>query len=217
MKARRLNAFIDDLVAGRRPQSSLADAEDTEIVRAAIALRAERPGDASPEESFLASLHQELSDLKDQTRTANLQVSGWRRGRTALLGAAAAVALIGGTVGITEASSHGTNQQSVAQVLLGHALRTATFETATGKVMGQIVAYHGRPSWVFMNVDVAHGNGPMRCELHLANGVVVAAGTVQLHEGSGQIARTIEVDADQLRTATLSDRSGAVVASATFV
>ena len=217
MNARRLNAFIDDLVAGRRPQSFWADAEDTEIVRAAIALRAERPGDASPEESFLASLHQELSDLKDQTRTAKLQVSGWRRGRTALLGAAAAMALIGGTVGITEASSQGTSQQSVAQIPLGHALQTATFETAKGKVMGQIVAYHGRRSWVFMNVDVAHGNGPMRCELHLANGVVVAAGTVQLHEGSGQIARTIEVDADQLRTATLSDRSGAVIASATFV
>jgi hypothetical protein len=66
-------------------------------------------------------------------------------------------------------------------------------------------------------VDVAPGSGPMRCELHLANGVVVAAGTVHLHNGRGQITRTIQVDAGQLRTATLSDRSGSVIASATFV
>jgi hypothetical protein len=217
MNVRRLNTYIDDLIGGRRPQSFRADAEDTEIVRAAIALRAERPGDAAAEASFLASLHQELSDLKDQPQTATLQTSGWRRGRTALLGVAAALALIGGTVGITEASTQGTSQQSAAPIPRGHALRTATFETATGEVMGQIVVYHGRPSWVFMNVDVAQRIGAMRCELHLANGVVVAAGTVQLHAGRGQIAKAIQVDAGQLRTATLSDRSGAVIASATFV
>jgi hypothetical protein len=130
---------------------------------------------------------------------------------------AAAVALIGGTIGITEASTQVTRQQSSAPVPLGHAVRTATFETAAGQVMGQIVVYHGRPSWVFMNVDVADASGAMRCELHLTNGAVVAAGTVQLHEGRGQIARTIQVDARNLRTATLSDRSGAVIASATFV
>jgi hypothetical protein len=217
MNTRQLNTFIDDLVAGRRPRSFQADAEDVEVVREAIALRAERLGDADPEHSFVVSLHQELAELHDQTRTASSQATRWRRARTALFGVAAAVALIGGTIGITEASTQVTRQQSSAPVPLGHAVRTATFETAAGQVMGQIVVYHGRPSWVFMNVDVADASGAMRCELHLANGAVVAAGTVQLHEGRGQIARTIQVDAGQLRTATLSDRSGAVIASAAFV
>jgi hypothetical protein len=56
----------------------------------------------------------------------------------------------------------------------------------------------------------------VKCELHLANGEVVAAGTVQLHDGNGQLSKSIQMDAGQVRGATLSDSSGAVVASATF-
>jgi hypothetical protein len=83
--------------------------------------------------------------------------------------------------------------------------------------MGQIVVYHGHPSWVFMNVDLPNANGALKCELHLANGAVVAAGTVQLHGGMGVIARTIQMDSGGLRNATLSNSSGVVLASATFV
>ena len=216
MNDRRLNAYIDDLVAGRSPRSFEPNAEETEIVRAAIALRAQRPGDAALEKSFVASLHEELADLEEQTRTTIVQAPGLRRSRTALFGVAAALALVGGTVAVTEASSQGTVQQSSVRVPDGQALRTATFETPTGQVMGQIVVYQGRPSWVFMNVDVTHSSGPVRCELHLANGAVVAAGTVELQQGKGEIARTIRVDAAQLRQATLSDSSGVVFASATF-
>jgi hypothetical protein len=128
---------------------------------------------------------------------------------------AAALALIGGTVGITEASTQPT-VQSATQVPHALALRTATFETAAGRVMGQIVVYQGHPSWVFMNVDAPYASGSMRCELHLANGDVVAAGTVQVHGGKGQIARSIHMDAGQLRNATLTNSSGAVLASASF-
>jgi hypothetical protein len=216
MNERRLNAFLDDLVAGRRPRAFHADAEDTEILGAAIALRAERPGDATPDETFVALLHQELSDRSNQTFGTNVQATRWRRGAPALFGIAAAVALLGGTVAITEASTQGTVQRSTVQVPQGQALRTATFEAATGQVMGQIVVYHGHPSWVFMNVEVPNASGAMVCELHLANGAVVAAGTVEINQGKGEIARTIQVDSGQLRTATLSNPSGEVLASATF-
>jgi hypothetical protein len=215
VNTRRLSAFLDDLVAGRRPRGFLADAEESEVVRAAIALRAERPGDAAPQESFLASLHEELSDLSKQTLPLNAPSNRLGRGRAVLLGVAAAVALIGGTVAITEASTQPT-VQSATQVPQGQALRTATFETAAGRVMGQIVAYQGHPSWVFMNVNAPYASGSMRCELHLANGDVVAAGTVQVHGGKGQIARWIQMDAGQLRNATLTNSSGAVLASANF-
>jgi hypothetical protein len=215
VNTRRLNAFLDDLVAGRRPRGFLADAEESEVVRAAIALRAERPGDAAPQESFIASLHEELSDLSSQTPSLNVPSTRWGRSRAALFGVAAALALIGGTVGITEASTQPT-VQSATQVPRGPALRTATFETAAGQVMGQIVVYQGHPSWVFMNVDAPYASGSMRCELHLANGDVVAAGTVQVHGGKGQIARSIHMDSGQLRNATLTNSSGAVLASASF-
>jgi hypothetical protein len=67
-----------------------------------------------------------------------------------------------------------------------------------------------------MNVDVPSSNGTVECELHLANGEVVAAGTVQLHDGNGELSKNIQTDAGQVQGATLFDSSGAVVASATF-
>jgi hypothetical protein len=215
VNTRRLDAFLDDLVAGRRPRAFQADAEESEVVRAAIAIRAQRPGDAAPQESFIASLHEELSDLSSQAPSLKVPPARWGRARAALFGVAAALALIGGTVAITEASNQPT-VQSATQVPQGQTLRTATFETAAGRVMGQIVVYQGHPSWVFMNVDAPNASGPMRCELHLANGEVVAAGTVQLHEGTGQIARAIQMDSGQVQNATLTNSSGAVLASATF-
>ena len=217
MNTRQLDSFIDDLVAGRRPQSFQADVEDAEIVRVAIALRAERPGDFAPEESFITTLRNELSELSDQTHTTIEATTRWRRGRTALFGVAAALAVVGGAIGVTDVSMQGPGQQASMQVPQGQALRTATFESATGRVMGQIVVYHGHPSsWVFMNVEVPHASGFMRCELHLANGVVVAAGTVHLHQGKGEIAKAIQVDAGQLRQATLTGPTGAVLATASF-
>jgi hypothetical protein len=57
----------------------------------------------------------------------------------------------------------------------------------------------------------------VKCELHLANGEVVAAGTVQLHDGSGEFSQSINMDAGMARGATLYDSSGVVVASAIFI
>jgi hypothetical protein len=44
----------------------------------------------------------------------------------------------------------------------------------------------------------------------------VAAGTVQLHDGSGTLSKSIDMDARGVKGATLFDPSGAVLASATF-
>jgi hypothetical protein len=216
MTTRRLSAFIDSLVAGRRPRGFQADPEDVEMLRVAIALRAERPGDAVPNEEYMAALHQQLAaDRAGPPEHSNVRPLV-HRGRTALVAVAAGVALVGGTVAVTEVFNTASVQQSATGVPHGQAVRTATFETPTGAVLGQIVVYHGHPSWVFMNVDVAHSNGAVKCELHLADGTVVAAGTVQLQDGSGQFSKSIQMDTAQVRGATLFDPSGAVVASATF-
>jgi hypothetical protein len=123
---------------------------------------------------------------------------------------------VGGTFALTEVSNNTAVHQSATEVPNGHVLRTASFESPAGQVLGQIVVYHGHPSWVFMNVDAPQFNGTMTCELHLADGAVVAAGTVQLHDGNGQLAKSVQMDTGQVRGATLSDSSGAVVATATF-
>ncbi len=216
MTTRRLSAFIDGLAAGRRPRSFQADPDDVEMLRVAIALRAARPGDANPDENFVAELHKQLSDDLNPSET-NVHPLKRHRGRAAIVAVAAGLALVGGTVAVTETSNKATVQQSATAVPQRLAVHTASFQSPTGQVVGQIVLYHGHPSWVFMNVDLPHANGSVRCELHLANGEVVAAGTVQLHDGSGVFSQSIRMDAGTARGATLYDSSGVVVASAVFI
>src|SRR5580700_7630587 len=60
MTGRKLSGFIDALVSGRRPARFSATPDDVEVVRMAIALRAERPGDAKPDEEFVSRLYEEL-------------------------------------------------------------------------------------------------------------------------------------------------------------
>ena len=217
MTTRRLSAFLDALAAGRRPRPFQADPEDVEMLRVAIALRAARPGDTMPDETFVAELHEQLADELSPSEQTNIHPLRMRRGRAAIVAVAAGLALVGGTFAVTETSNKATVQQSATAVPQGQSLRTATFQSPTGQVAGQIVLYHGHPSWVYMNVDLPHSNGTVKCELHLANGEVVAAGTVQLHDGSGVFSQSIHMDAGKARGATLYDPSGAVVASAIFI
>jgi hypothetical protein len=217
MTPRRLSAFLDALAAGRRPRPFHADLEDVEMVRVAIALRAARPGDAIPDDAFVAELHEQLANDLNSSEQTNVRPLKMRRARVALVSVAAGLALVGGTFAVTELSSPTNVQQSATAVPQGQTLRTATFEAPTGRVAGQIVVYHGDPSWVYMNVDVPQANGTVKCELHLANGDVVAAGNVQLHDGSGVFSQSIPMDAGKVRGATLYDSSGAAVASAIFI
>jgi hypothetical protein len=217
MTTRRLSAFIDTLAGGGRPRSFQADPGDVEMLRVAIDLRAARPGDAMPDETFVAELHEQLADHLSPAAHTNIHTLKMHRGRAALVAVAAGLALVGGTVAVTETSNRATVQQSASAVPQGQALRTATFQSPTGQVAGQIVLYHGHPSWVYMNVDLPRSNGPVKCELHLANGEVVAAGTVQLHNGGGEFSQSIHMDAGNARGATLYDSSGEVVASAIFI
>jgi hypothetical protein len=215
--ARRLSAFLDALAAGRRPRSFAAEPEDAEMIRAAIALRAARPGDATPDDAFVAALHRQLSENLDSSERTSGRPLKMHRGRAAVFAVAAGLALVGGTAAVTGLSNNAAVQRSVTAAPQEEALRTASFEAPSGQVVGQIALYHGHPSWVYMNLDVAHADGAVRCELHLANGDVVAAGTVQLHDGSGTFSQEISMDAGKARGATLYDSSGAVVASAIFL
>jgi hypothetical protein len=139
-----------------------------------------------------------------------------RRSRAALIGVAASVALVGATVGGTDAFNNGGTTTSAIQAPHGRILRTASFETSQGHALGQIVVYGGSPGWVFMNVDVPTSTGTVKCELRMMDGSVVAAGTVDLHHGTGVLSKKIDVDTDRLQGATLYSPSGSVVASATF-
>jgi hypothetical protein len=213
---RRLSAFIDALVEGRRPQGFRADPEEADVVRTAIGLRAARPGDSKPDENFVSALYESLaSDQPSEVIPIDRPVKPRRR-RAALAAVAAGVVLVGGTAVATEAFNQ-VGAPAAIQAPHGKVLRTGTFETTDNRVMGQIVAYRGNPSWVFMNVGGSNYSGPITCKLQVENGSTVAVGVFHLHSGMGQFSRTIQVDIGSLRGAKLVSSSGSVVASATFV
>ncbi|MCU1494105.1 MAG: hypothetical protein JWO62_1869 [Acidimicrobiaceae bacterium] len=216
MNSRRLSAFVDALVAGRRSGNLRADPEDADVLRMAIALRASRPGDAEPDEQFVSDLYEELLDQADSRLSPSARPVKIRRGRTALAAVAASIALVGGTVAATQAITQRPVAPSALQVPHGQILRTATFETAGHQVSGQIVAYRSHPSWVFMNVDVPHYAGTIFCRLRASNGTTVDVGKFELHNGTGEFSRSIQVDVGRLRGAELVTSSGSIIASASF-
>lgn len=216
MISRRLSDFIDALVDGRRPRRFRATPDDAGVLRTAITLRAARPGDAVPDEHFVENLYNELAYDTGHTVVPDTGPGRMRRGRTALLSAAAGVALVGGTVVATETLTQAPLVPAAIQAPHGKVLRTGTFETADNRVMGQIVAYGGHPSWVYMNVGGSHYTGAIVCRLQVENGSTVATGAFQLRGGAGAWSKTIHVNVSRLRGAQLVTSTGAVVASATF-
>jgi hypothetical protein len=221
MTARRLSAFIDAIATGRRPKRFRADAGDVEVLRTAIDLRAARPGDAAPTAAFTSALFSRLSDQlsnPDNQQTKTAAPVPLRRKRTALLAVAAAAVLVTGTAVVTESLSQPATTRGAAQVApQGSALRTGTFQTADGQVLGQIVAYRGDPSWVFMNVNAPNYDGPITCMLQVQDGSTVAFGTFTVHNGTGQFSKNLgSLDVRDLRGARLVSSAGSQLAAATF-
>jgi hypothetical protein len=215
---RPLSSFIDALAAGRRPKPFKAVPEDVEVLRAAIELRAARPGDAVPDEQFVSDLYQSLVEQADAAPATNVRPFRSRRARAVLVSVAASLVLVGGTFVATK--SFNVPSPSPTTSAFGvphrHALRTGTFETRGGVVLGQIVAYNGHPSWVYLNIGVSQSTGTIICKLQLENGSIVAAGVINLHRGIGELSKSVLVDISRLRGAQLSTSTGAVLASATF-
>jgi hypothetical protein len=214
---RKLSAFLDALAAGHRPRGFRADPDDAAVLRAAIELRAARPGEAAPDEHFVARLYEELADQAGAARVVPMVRPARRsRGRTAVVSVAAAVALVGATVATTEALDHPASTRAALPLPHGQELRTGTFEDAARQNLGQIVVYGGNPSWVFMDVKGSSYDGPVTCRLQGTNGSIVSTGVFYVHGGTGQLAKTIRVDVGQLGRAQLVTPTGATLASATF-
>jgi hypothetical protein len=216
MTKRRFSAFVDALVAGHRPGSFPADPDDVDALRVAIALRAERPGDADPDDRFVERLYEELAEEASARRQRDGRVLRVPRARAALVAVAAALVLVAGTATATEVVDRPSAAPVAVPAPHGQILRTGTFEGPDHRAMGQIVAYDGHPSWVFMNVDVASYDGRIVCMLQSDNGSTVAAGSFDLRQGAGEFSRTVQVDVGRLRGARLVTTTGSVVATARF-
>ncbi len=80
--------------------------------------------------------------------------------------------------------------------------------------MGHAYAYSGDPSWVMMDVVAPGFTGVYHCELQLADGAIVSAGSVVVHNGTGEWARFVRAHGEQLRRAVLVTSTGFPVATA---
>jgi hypothetical protein len=215
MNTPRVTSFIDAVLSDRRPGRFKAGPIEANILRVAIAMRAARPGGGVPEERFVARLHQELALQVDGTDTAPARMVVTRRARL-MMGAAAAVTMLGGTVAATTTVDHALAAASASHATRGELLRMGTFESTGGRVVGQIVAYRGDPSWVFMSIRAPGMNGSLRCQIEMDNGQKAATGSFEIHNGVGEWARPISADVSRIRGATLASPTGSALATATF-
>jgi cytochrome b6-f complex iron-sulfur subunit len=85
MNSRRLNAFVEALLRNRRPKKFKPDADDADVMRAAIELRASQPEEVRPRPEFVSDLRRQLDrDLSDDTAPRD-QLASRRVSRRRLL------------------------------------------------------------------------------------------------------------------------------------
>jgi hypothetical protein len=217
MTRRRVMKYVDALIEGRRPPRLRARSEDAALVRTAIILKQANADEAAPREEFVSSLFQELEASHGsfaEVSAAPAVVRPLRRRpvRVALVSAAAAVALVAGTAGITVAVDH----PAAPSGSFAAALTSGTLAASGHSNVGEVNLYRGSPSWVFMNVDVPSYTGPVACELEARNGAILASGSFRLVDGSGEWARTLPVNPGAVHAARVVTPTGAVLASVTF-
>ncbi len=215
MKHRRVSSFIDDMLANRRPRRFRASVADAEILRTAIAMQAARPRKEVPEPQFVESLRKDLAVRVAAASTPPVRPVVSRRSRL-LVGAAAAVTVIGGTVAATTGVEHALVATPAPKSTYSQILRVGTFESTNGRTIGEIVAYRGDPSWVFMSIRTPGLKGTLRCQIQLDNGHAGPSGTFLLQKGEGDWARPIPVDISRIRGATLVTSTGSMLATASF-
>ena len=130
--------------------------------------------------------------------------------------AAAAVALVGGTVIVMNAVDHPSRTTSPQAALGPSSVRLASLHAPGGSVVGQVYVHQGSPSWLFMSIHSARDSGLVMCQLRLASGATVPVGPAQLHDGAAQLARSVNVNVSELKGAMLVAPDGSTVASASF-
>jgi hypothetical protein len=183
-------------------------------MRVAIAMSVCRPKDRGPEETFTEHLLQELA-VQAGTDPSPVGPPVRRRVRF-VVGAAAAFSTLGGTVVATTSVEHVLAVAPIPKHSYSQLLRIATFESKDGRAIGEIVAYRGDPSWVFMSIRAPGVSGTIRCRIEMENGQTEAAGAFIVQNGVGDWARPIPVDVDRIRGATLVTSQGSALATASF-
>jgi len=102
MNSRRVTAFVESLRRNRRPKPFTPDADEVEVMRAAIELNNAEPGAAIPRAEFVGDLHRRLADqMNDADVAMDLEAARLSRRRViGGIGAAAATAAAAAVTGV---------------------------------------------------------------------------------------------------------------------
>ncbi len=238
MTNHRVEAFVDAILADRPPKRFSATPDDADLLRLAIELHVNRSEKLGPDPQFVRELGRQLAADPEGARIVPLRsgpgaggreraplVPGLPPGRgrpsrrrvSAIGTAAAALVVVAGTF----AAAHLVQPPSPAPVALpgptaAATERSGTLLTSEGLPVGHAYAYSGDPSWVMMDVVAPGFTGVYHCELQLADGAMVTAGSVAVHNGTGEWSRFVSAQGDQLRQAVLVTSTGVTVATATL-
>jgi hypothetical protein len=215
VNSRRISSFVDALLSDQRPHYFNVEPTDANLVCLAIAMSACCPRDRAPEETFVEHLLQELTVQAHGTDPSPVRTAVRRRVRL-VVATAAVFSTLSGTVVATTSVEHVLAVAPVPKHSYSQLLRMGTFESKDGHSIGEIVAYRGDPSWVFMNIRAPGVSGTIRCQIEMENGQTEAAGTFVVQKGVGDWARPIPVDVDRIRGATLITSQGSALATASF-
>ena len=135
-----------------------------------------------------------------------------RRRRPMMMAAAAIVAAVALGWGVGHAVDSSTP---------GAPVRQAAFEQRPlvdgSSNVGTVYTYSGRPGWMFVSVDLAHGPSTVRCVVVTTLGVRRAIGNFSLRDGQGSWGTPLPVASASVRSVDLTTLSGTLVASARTV
>ena len=173
----RIARFVDDMLRGRRPRRFEATPDELAAMKAAVELRASRPGADLPDPAFVDRLGRRLrEDLTGEPRRRALT----RRRLLLSAGTAAAAAVAGGVAGAAgdrllgaagprELVPEGATWQPVMAVAAVPAGRAVRF--STGAVEGFVVNHRGR--YLALSAVCTHlgcllqeGDGRLNCPCH---------------------------------------------------
>jgi hypothetical protein len=101
-------------------------------------------------------------------------------------------------------------------VMGGSALEAAKLHATSGLDAGEVFAYQGRPSWLFVTVRDTAASGDYTVELVLQGSRPVTVGRLVVDANQGSLGTTVDVDITRLQTIRVLDASGTVRYQASF-
>lgn len=217
----RLRAELPELAADvldGRARAELLDHVDNcptcalelEGLTAAVDSLVHLGGEADPPVGFETRVFEQMQPRSARTRRRSLR---WRRPFLAV-GTAAAVAAL--AFGLGWVVHRGAVPGRHAVVLPGPGDHPVVAQLeSSGRSVGLVSLYTGRSAWLSMRVAGSPWTGPVLCTVTSADGVTRTVGSFSLTSGYGMWMTPL-AGAQSVRSASLVDPGGAVLATARF-